>query len=487
MAQRDPQGIIYTTANAAGMRLYEKIVREMSCFQAAVFDSIEAAIAANPTFGMPYFAKAYLNLYMTEPQFRDAAVDAMNALRAAIALDRLTVIEQAHARAIDRWIGGDLKGACDTLDRLGCEEPREILALRVGHEMDFFAGATRNLRDRVARQLPSWSRDDPHYGIVLGAYAFGLEENGHYEQAEAVGRQALEFNRADAWAVHAVAHTLEMRGYIGEGIRFMTERVGDWGENNLFSAHNWWHTALFHLDGGDADQALRIYDAALYNDASVKVALVMLDASSLLWRMHLEGLDVSSRARPRAAEWRKILPARPYYLFNDVHASMAHVAAHDLTAAAEVVARIDRYLAGGDDGTHAFQIAKGVGRPICQALLEFGQGRYGACVDSLYPIRGRASELGGSLAQRDVLDRTVLAAALKGKIGSVARSLAAEHVSLKAGNPSNWRRYAEVLTLNGAPRQEVEKAAETAARLTAGAHLQAQKLNVTEGRAHHGR
>jgi len=483
MAQRDGQGISYPTANAAGIQLYDKIVREMSWFQAAVFETIEAAIAANPTFGMPYFAKAYLNLYMTEPQFRDVAVDAMRALRATIEIDRLGVVEQAHARAIDSWIAGDLKRACETLDRIGFEEPREILALRVGHEMDFFAGETRNLRDRVARQLPSWSPTDPHYGIVLGAYAFGLEENGNYDQAEVVGRQALEFNRADAWAVHAVAHTMEMRGYTGEGIRFMTDRVQDWAENNLFAAHNWWHTALFHLDSGDPDAALRIYDASIFNDASITVALVMLDASSILWRMHVEGLDVSSRARPLAAEWRRILPEQPYYLFNDMHASMAHVAAHDLTGAAEVVARIDRYLKDGDDGTNTFHIARSLGRPICQAILEFGQGRYAQCVATLYEIRQRASELGGSLAQRDVLDRTILAAAILGNLRFVARALASERISLKASNPSNWRRYAEVLMLNGVPERDVRKATETASRLTASARLQARKSTPADGRA----
>jgi tetratricopeptide (TPR) repeat protein len=400
-----------------------------------------------------------------------------------VKIDRLTLVEQAHARAIDRWIAGDLKGACDTLDRLGFEEPREILALRVGHEMDFFAGATRNLRDRVARQLPFWSGADPHYGIVLGAYAFGLEENGHYDQAEAVGRQALEFNRADAWAVHAVAHTMEMRGDVGEGIRFMTERVRDWAENNLFSTHNWWHTSLFHLDSGDPEAALRIYDASLFNDTSIKVALVLLDASSMLWRMHIEGLDVSGRAGPLAAEWRKILPERPYYLFNDMHASMAHVAAGDLTGAAEVVARIDRYLSGTDDGTNAFKIARRVGRPICQAILDFGQGRYAQCVEALYDVRRQAGELGGSLAQRDVLDRTILAAAIRGKLGPVARALAAERISLKAANPSNWRRYAEVLALTDAPEVDVSKATGTAARLTAAARLQARKSTPADARA----
>jgi hypothetical protein len=104
-------------------------------------------------------------------------------------------------------------------------------------------------------------------------------------------------------------------------------------------------------------------------------------------------------------------------------------------------------------------------------------------VEALYDVRRQAGELGGSLAQRDVLDRTILAAAIRGKLGPVARALAAERISLKAANPSNWRRYAEVLALTDAPEVDVSKATGTAARLTAAARLQARKSTPADARA----
>jgi len=458
VAQRDSQGILFPTANAQGIDLYRVAVRQHAWFQASVLDTLDAAIGVNPEFGMPYFAKAYLLLYMTEPAFRDQAKETMAELRECIAIDRLSSVEQAHAAAVEHWACGKLNAACTILERLGIEEPREILGLRVGHEMDFFAGATRNLRDRVARQMRAWTPRDPDYGIVLGAYAFGLVENGHFDEAEVFGRRSLECNRNDAWALHAVAHSFEMRGMAGEGIRFMTERIADWSEKNLFAGHNWWHAALFYLDSGDTQCALSIYDKSIYNETAQKIALVMLDAASMLWRMHLDGINLAGRAAALSADWRVNLPAQPYYHFNDMHATMAHVAAQDLAAAREVVSRMDRYLEAGDDGTDCFQSTRLVCRPICKGLVDFGEGRYAECVDQLYGARMRAQALGGSAAQRDVLDRTILTAALRGGLNGFARALASERVTLKELSPWGWRRYADALLAGGASEEEIASA-----------------------------
>lgn len=463
MAAADPQGIVYPTATPADMETYDRLIRQMSFFQAPILATVDAAIAANPAFGMPYFAKAYLMLYMTEPRFNAAAAETMAALRAAVSLEALSEVERAHAAAIDAWLGGELHRAAAILDRLGMDHPREILGLRVGHEMDFFRGATRSLRDRIARQITAWNENDPHYGIVLGAMAFGLEENGAFEAAEATGLRALELNREDAWAVHAVAHSYEMRGMTGAGIRFMTARTADWAEANLFAGHNWWHTALFQLDHGEPDAALATYDRGIYFDAQMRAALTMLDAAALLWRMHLDGHDVSDRARPLSEDWKAILDDRPIYPFNDMHAVMAHVAAGDQAAAEAVVARMAAYLAAGDDGTDGWRMTRRVGLPVCRAIAAYGAGRYGDCAEALHELRAIAHEFGGSHAQRDVLDRTLLAAAVRGGDLGLARALASERVVVNPNNPSNWRRYADVLARSGAPGAEVEAARSRAA------------------------
>ena len=458
MAATDPQGIVFPTASDRGMALYAQGVQQMSFFQAPVLETLDAAIAENPEFGMPHFAKAYMMLYMTSPEYTDMAAQIMAGLRGVIDTGRLSAVEQAHAAAIDAWVGGDLRGAAAILDRLGLDQPREILGLRVGHEMDFFAGNSRNLRDRVARQITAWSEDDPHYGIVLGALAFGLEENGQYQAAEETGMRALAHHPKDAWAVHAVAHSFEMRGMTGEGIAFMTTRTGDWAEANLFAGHNWWHTALFQLDSGDIDAALKTYDQGIFFAEQMRVAVTMLDASALLWRLHVDGHDVSSRAEPLSGDWKTVLPEVPHYPFNDMHAAMAHVAGGDMAAAEHVVARMEHYMAAGDDGTNAWSMTRRVGLPVARAIVDFGAGRYAECAETLYALRGHAAEFGGSHAQRDALDRTLLAAALRGGSGSMARALASERITNAPRNPFNWARFADALTLAQAPAPRITEA-----------------------------
>ena len=451
MAARDPQGILFPTATDRGMALYARALEQMSTFQAGVFDTLEAALRENPEFGMPWFAKAYLGLYLTDPGGREAAVDAMRGLRAAVDPTRLGPEEQGHARAIDAWIAGDLPQACAILDEVGLRSPRELLALRVGHEADFFVGDTRNLRDRIARQLPAWSPADPHYGIVLGAYAFGLGENGRHEAAREAGLRALALQPRDAWALHAVAHAHEMLGQPAQGLRFLEERRTDWAVDNLFAGHNAWHAALFRLDAGDVEGALRACDAELFHAGTPRFAIVMVDPSALLWRLHLAGTDVSDRARALSRAWTDVLPETPHYVFNDLHATMAHVAAGALDAARERIGRLDAWLATGADRLHDRRVTRELGRPACAALLAYGEGRWDDCADTLAALRRTAHGLGGSAAQRDVLDRTLHAAAMRAGRHALARAVAAERVAGGTDNPSQWRRYLAALEAQRAP------------------------------------
>ena len=109
----------------------------------------------------------------------------------------------------------------------------------------------------------------------------------------------------------------------------MRDREADWATGNFLNVHNSWHYALYLLQGGDVPGALAVYDRVLHHDGSQDVALELLDASSLLWRLHLEGETVGDRWRSLAQAWgRQLTPG--YYPFNDVHAAMAFIGAGDL-------------------------------------------------------------------------------------------------------------------------------------------------------------
>ncbi len=132
------------------------------------------------------------------------------------------------------------------------------LALQWAQLWDFYRGDAAGLRLRPARALPEWDTGDPLHAYVLGLYAFGLEESNLYPQAEEAGREALRRNARVPWAVHAVAHVMEMQGRFEEGSAWLRQHQPNWAEGNGFAGHLWWHKALFRLEALHTAGVLRL-------------------------------------------------------------------------------------------------------------------------------------------------------------------------------------------------------------------------------------
>ena len=118
--------------------------------------------------------------------------------------------------------------------------------------------------------------------------------DGGLRGREAAGREAVALERRDAWAQHAVAHVLEMQGRTTDGIAWMRADIPAWTEDNFFAVHNWWHLALYHLEIGEIEEVLRLFDGPIHGARS-RVMIDMIDAAALLWRLHLRGVDVGER------------------------------------------------------------------------------------------------------------------------------------------------------------------------------------------------
>jgi tetratricopeptide (TPR) repeat protein len=425
-------------------------------------------LAQQPDFPMGQVLNAYLSLSSTDL----ADVRRARAAAANLAGARLNEREQAHFAAVQAWVDGDWHGAARRLDDLLQEWPTDLLALQVGHQLDFFLGDAANLRDRVGRARRAFDPADPHYGFVLGMQAFGLEESGSYEAAEGAGLAALEYHPDDVWAVHAVAHAHEMRGQVDDGIRHLRSREADWGDGNLFTVHNWWHLALFCLEAGRPDEALRIYDEHIHHDGSDRVPLEMLDASALLWRLALDEVDTGGRFAALADAWSGWVSRPSWYVFNDLHAVMAFVGAGRISDAHAVVDRLNRDASSGT-GSNVMMTAQ-VGLPASRAVLAFGERRYADVVNELAPIRAIFQRFGGSHAQRDALQRTLLEAAIRAGQLDLARALLSERLSVRETSVYGWMQQARVLQAAGA-----NGAAE--ARKTAAGHQARFAAAVTAG------
>jgi hypothetical protein len=459
----DQHGFEVTAASDAAVEHFDRGVHELLHFREGVIDQARGAVQEDPTFPMGNALRAYLRLLTSEAEDAAALAGWWPNFRTQAAAMRLTPRETAHVEAVDAWLAGDMWGAGRILGDLTLSHPRDALALAVGHQIDFFSGDAVTLRDRVGAALSAWSEDDVHFGPLLGMYAFGLEEAGHYDRSEDTGLEAVERDAKDVWGIHAVVHTYEMQGRFGDGIRFFDERRADWASGNFFNVHNWWHYSLYSLEAGREDIAVRIYDSVLHNDESAGAALEMLDATALLWRLYLEG-DESQGARwaALARAWEpKMQP--PFYSFNDMHAVMAYIGSGDLARAEALIADRERYVGTAHRGVTNHEMTSRVGLPVCKAMLAFGRGNYARAVELLYPIRQRVNEFGGSHAQRDAVYRTLLEAALRAGQHAVARSLVSERCSVRPTSPYNWLKQAQLARALG------DEAAAATAKLRADA------------------
>ena len=442
MRLTDVRGLPVTAASAASVAAFDRALDQLLSFTGDPLGTIEAALAADPGFLLGHCLRADLLLLSTDRRYLTAALSSV--VRAEELAADATEREQWHVAAARAWVDGDFRRAADLWERALLVAPRDALALVAAHQADFFLGESQSLRDRIARVLPAWDPDVPGYGYVLGMYAFGLEEMGDYAAAEDRGRQAVELNPRDAWAVHAVAHTYEMQGRLGDGVHWLTSREDDWARDNFFAIHNWWHLSLYHLDLEQPGAALDLYDTRIRRDRSQEL-LNLLDASALLWRLGLSEVDVGDRWAEVADAWRGHVDDG-WYAFNDAHAMMAFATLGDEASATALLGALHRAAEGR--GTNAM-MSRDVGLPTARALWAFGTGRYDETLEHLLPVRHLAARFGGSHAQRDLVHMTCIEAAHRAGNHRLARALLNERLALKPTSPHNWLWLARSLSAAG--------------------------------------
>jgi len=387
----------------------------------------EEAIAVDPSLALARIHRAYLSLYATTA---DGVAEASELLTPLEDNGRKLPEREAHHLAAARaWADGDWQQATRHLERALVANPRDLLALKVAQDLYFFLGNRLQLRDVAARVLPAWPDDDPAWGFVQGIYAFGLGENADYRRAEQAARNSLARNARDVWGVHALAHVFEMEGRHEPGVAFLAESSPHW-EGSYFAVHNWWHLGLYLLELGRVSDATALYDARVRARLSTEW-LDIVDAAALLWRLALYGQDVTIRAQALAADITYLV-GFPVYLFNDWHAVMAFGLAGDHARTAGILAANQQLTAPTNK-----QAAERSGLALLESFAAFARGDSVRAVDLLIDIRQEANAVGGSHAQRDVIDLTLIAAAARSGQCALARALVTERVARKpAAEPS---------------------------------------------------
>jgi tetratricopeptide (TPR) repeat protein len=408
MALTDPRGHLLGTRSEAARDAVERALWRMMSFYDPPLDDLDRAIAEDPGWALPHTMVAGYLCGLTEPGMRPEAE--LHLRQAQHLADAAPLRERMHLEAVQRLFAGRWHEACRLWDDNLLERPRDALALQWAQLWDFHRGDAVALRGRPARALPEWDPADPLYPHVLALYAFGLEENHEYAAAEDHARQALALDARAPWAVHTVAHVMEMQGRFDDGAAWLRQHQPAWAEGNGFAGHLWWHMALFRLEGLDLPGALRLADTHLAG-AALHLSVQRLDAVGLLWRLHLHGQDVAARCRELLAAWQPDLDHAGHHAFNDLHVVLAALGAGEPARAEAWAARCaERVMAADDLGRSNHAVAREVALPLMRCLLALARGEAGRAARGLYALRPQLSRLGGSHAQRDLVDQTLLAA-----------------------------------------------------------------------------
>jgi tetratricopeptide (TPR) repeat protein len=428
---RDAQEHVLSGATDEAVIAYNNAVRAFILVHGDAISQFDTARQATPDFAMAHLGKAWVFTLANDPGLMTQAHALVETVRPLPLNER----EQAHLTALSHAVLGARAAAVAILDRHLMRYPFDLLAHQCAALLDGFLGRFPWVRDRSARALPLWSRDMPHYGSMLAFHAFGLEEAGDYARAEAESRTAAELEPLSFWPHHTVAHVMEMTGRPEDGLGWMAAREPLWSTpQHPNQVHIWWHKALFHIELGQYDAALALYDGPI-RGTQRRLGVSLTNASALLWRLDTLGCNVGDRWGGLTALWDGHADGK-CLVFADIHAAMA-----ELRSGSEAL--VERRLAAmretAASSTEAADVYRTVGIPVIEGLTAFHRGAYDQAVAALLPVRVELWRIGGSHAQRDVVDWTLTEAAARAGVRDVALALAHERLGTRPRSAPNRR------------------------------------------------
>jgi hypothetical protein len=389
----------------------------------------DAYLRATETSGMA--ANALLDAhpdYLPAHLFRMARLvaakdaSALPALRAAVAsAEPLSFAADAPDRALlaaaHAWAAGDPLRAAEIYTHVAAAAPHDLLALRLAQSSWYFLGERARVRAIAERVMPSWSAGVPGYDLALAMYAFACSETGDGERAEELARQALEIEPRSPYAIHALVHALAMQGRPADGARTLKDMAPNWQVGGRLDSHNAWHLAVLELETGHTASAVAALDRVLL-PAAAHGPGNNADATDLLWRLDLAGVDTGSRWQ-RLAEWWAQHVSPGFWSFFDVLAGLACLRAGNRPCVKALMQKIDSAHGKRTFGSAAHATTT---LPALAAIDAFISGAFDRASVAL---RAALPSLGGSLPQRELFQLTLKVADQRRASREVAAAVAA--------------------------------------------------------------
>jgi hypothetical protein len=414
----DRYGLPISTSSEAARVAY---VAGCDCVLSAAHGDIlhlAKAIEADPDFALAHAALARGRFLLA-----DVSGARKTAQRARELADRATPRERSHVNALCLAIEGNPVGALDATRGHLAEHPRDAMVAAPATGVFGLIGFSGRL-GREPEQLEFLEALEPHLSDdwwFQAVHAFALEEVGQLDEALDLIERSMATNPANAHGAHIKAHVLYEQGEDRAALDYLDSWLPGYPREGLMHCHISWHVALFNLILDDTQRAWQIYRSQVHPGGAWGPALnVATDAPAFLWRAELAGFD------RREPEWKdvhdyahKSFP-RAGIAFVDVHRALTAVAVDDAEAIARVVKELEERAASGRSP------AGDVVPRLASGLAAYGRSDWAAAITALEATLAGTVRIGGSRAQRDLIENTLLAAYLKaGRAGDAKRMLAA--------------------------------------------------------------
>jgi tetratricopeptide (TPR) repeat protein len=398
----DRYGLLLSTNSSAARDAYvEGCEAKLTMYPGAIA-AFDRAVAADPGFALAHAARAHALLERGDMAAARAAMAAANSLAAG-----LSAREKRHIAFFDLLAAGEAEAALSAVVAHLNDWPRDALVLAttaftnglIG--MSGRAGQKRALLNLLDRLAPSWGDDwwfTAHHGMALS-------ENGQREAARPKIERSLSQNSRNPWAAHALAHLCYEEGDADAARAFLASWLPTYPRNGLLYSHLSWHLALGHLEAGEAAAAFRLFREAFAPDVhSGPPRGKVTDAVSFLWRWELAGHprdesawrimhDFANRAFPRAG-----------VAFSDMHIALSQIVAGNDAALEARTREIDELARQGRYPSGPLVPA------VSRAFAAFERRDFRAAIDALEPVAAELERIGGSRAQLDLVEFTLLGA-----------------------------------------------------------------------------
>ncbi|MEM7089114.1 MAG: tetratricopeptide repeat protein [Pseudomonadota bacterium] len=432
--KQDVFGQMNTLTHPAAVEAWDGVLLGFMAHAAVTPQHLGKVLELEPDFALGHAIKGLFMVLLGRREMLPVAADALTAANAAMTRQPVSSRERLYVDALALYLSDLPSQAVQKFEEVLRTHPEDSLAMKLSHATRFVLGDAKGMLRSVERVLPAYEPDHAGRGYLLGCHSFALEETGAYERAEIAGRQALWMVSDDAWGLHAVAHVHEMTGNAQLGLDWLAGREDAWAHCNNFRYHVWWHKALMHLDLGQVDRVIELYDAHIRSDKTDDYRDIS-NATSLLSRLELEGVHVGDRWE-ELADLSAARTEDGCLIFADLHYLLALTGDNRSDATGKMLQRIQRDAQRNHGDTPIRMSDPGVA--AAKGLEAFGEGLYGDAFDFLSNARAGMQLAGGSHAQRDVFERITIDSGLRaGRLDAVERILD-DRRAKRAGGEDNY-------------------------------------------------